>query len=407
MNASSEALCPICASRESEEFVRRSGVSVHQNLLCESREAAGRLARGELRMHVCRDCGFVFNAAFDESLLEYGRQYDNTQTHSPAFQEYVDQIVDRLVQRPEVRRGAVVEVGCGKGGFLRRLVEQAGPECAGHGYDPAYVGEEEALEGRLRFHRRYYQPDHAADVVLSRHVIEHIPQPMELLKSVRRTLVGSPHARGPARVCFETPCALWILKNQVVWDLFYEHCSLFTADSLATAFRLAGFQVESVEHVFGGQYLWLEAVLDRDAAPAPAARLSSTCAPEVVALAREFARKEAELIARWRRIVEERARCGGVVVWGGGAKGATFASLVDRDCRWVSAVVDVNPNKQGRFLPGAGHPLVSPQSLASLSIKSAILLNPNYADEVRGQLQELGLNIELIDLMNEPARSDS
>ena len=100
----------------------------------------------------------------------------------------------------------------------------------GVGFDPAYRGPDVDCSGRARFERRFYGPecaDTAADVVVCRHVIEHVPRPVELLRTVRQALAASPHAR----VYLETPDAAWILRNQVLCDLFYEHCSLFTAPS--------------------------------------------------------------------------------------------------------------------------------------------------------------------------------
>jgi len=388
-----ESTCPVCNTDDTELFLQRSSVPVHQNLLCDSPTDAQRLARGELQMRICRGCGFVYNAAFDASLLEYGRQYDNTQTHSAMFQGYVGELVERIVARPEVRRGSIVEVGCGKGGFLRQLVATAGSECQGHGFDPAYEGDEVDLAGRVRFHRCFYGPEQAAqaaDVVISRHVIEHIPRPMTILQSVRQALIHSPRAR----VYFETPCVHWILKNQVIWDFFYEHCSLFTAESLATAFQRAGFRVESVDHVFGDQYLWLEAVLDDQ--PSAVSSNPTTSIAELVELARQFTIGEAQWIDHWTGCVERHASEGEVVIWGGGAKGVTFANLVDRDRRWISAVVDVNPNKQGHLLPGTAHPIIAPESLVGRSVKTALLLNPNYEHEVRDQLRSLGLQVSLM-----------
>src|SRR5205085_12185192 len=113
-------------------------------------------------------------------------------------------------------------------------------------------------------------------------VIEHVPSPVELVRDIRRALVNSPRAK----VFLETPCVEWILRNRVIWDFFYEHCSYFTAASLATAVEMAGFKVESVEHIFNGQYLWLEAsVADgtSDVARQPG---------DVSVLAREFASAE-------------------------------------------------------------------------------------------------------------------
>jgi hypothetical protein len=39
-------------------------------------------------MAFCSDCGFVFNADFDESLLTYDDNYNNTQMFSPLLQKY-------------------------------------------------------------------------------------------------------------------------------------------------------------------------------------------------------------------------------------------------------------------------------------------------------------------------------
>ena len=63
--------CPVCGSREGREFLRRTRVPVHQNLVIVSLEEALRATRGDLVLASCTDCGFVFNSAFDASLLAY------------------------------------------------------------------------------------------------------------------------------------------------------------------------------------------------------------------------------------------------------------------------------------------------------------------------------------------------
>lgn len=243
--------CPICAGDRTTVFLRRDGVPVHQNLVMATPEAARSLARGDLTFAVCPDCGFVFNQAFDLARLAYGEDYDNTQSCSATFNTYLDGLVEDLVDRHGVRNCAIVEVGCGKGGFLRKLVEFADANNTGTGFDPSYVGEATSSDGRLTFRQCYYDDactEIPAGVVVCRHVIEHVPDPMSLLRSVRAALSRSPRAR----VFFETPCVDWILRNQVVWDFFYEHCSLFTASSLGVAFERAGFAVDRVKHIFGG-----------------------------------------------------------------------------------------------------------------------------------------------------------
>jgi SAM-dependent methyltransferase len=364
--------------------------------LLDDRKAARGLTRGDLQMTVCWSCGFVFNAAFDPTLLNYGAAYENTQTHSPAFARYVDELVQHLVTNRGLRNGTIVEIGCGKGGFLKKLVEPEEWNNQGVGYDPSYLGPERLCADRLRFRRTFYDETNRepADAVICRHVIEHIDAPVGLLKSVRAALNDSPQAQ----IFFETPCVEWILRHQVVWDFFYEHCSLFTAKSLSIAFERAGFRVTGCRHVFGGQYLWLES------RPASSAASLAHEAAEIVSLARRFAAAESRLRGNWDSALDSLSRRGPVALWGAGAKGVTFANLLDPNSERIACVVDVNPAKQGKFLAGTGTPIVAPEDLPSHAVRTVLVLNPNYRDEIQSRLTSLAEPITLVDLM-QPKRA--
>jgi len=381
--------CPVCNSNLIAPFLVRGSVPVHQNLVMADIISAIQINRGNLTLAVCEDCGFIFNQDFDGSKLSYGKEYDNTQTYSPSFESYISELARSLIYDKNIQNCSVVEVGCGKGSFLRKLVESEEWGNTGYGFDPSYVGAETIFDGRLKFEKRYYDSECAnihADVVVCRHVIEHIPDPLSLLFSVGQALVHSPNAR----VFFETPCVEWILRNQVIWDFFYEHCSYFTAESLATAFEVSGFQVKSVDHIFQGQYLWLEATI-------PAQKPAVTKKPALISiLANQFATSERELIGKWEIKIQKLASQGKVALWGAGAKGVTFANLIDPDRKWIDCIIDLNPNKQGKYIPGAAHPIVSYQDIANRGITTAILMNPNYYQENLLLLKASNLNIDLL-----------
>ena len=376
--------CPVCLSEQVDPFVRRDGVPVTQNLIVATATAAREITRGILDMCCCARCGFAFNRAFDASLPAYSEAYDNTQSHSPSFKAYMDELVRVIIEERGVRNARIVEVGCGKGYFLRRLVDNSAGN-TGWGFDPSYVGPESDLGGRLHFEKRNYGPGSrplGADVVVCRHVIEHIADPVALLATVRAALESSPGAR----VFFETPSLAWILEGLVIWDFFYEHCSLFTPASLTTAFQRAGFAIKRVATTFGGQYLWLEATL---AEPSDSPSLDAGSIP---ALARRFGEEEQKWIGHWRDRVRSSQK---LAIWGAGAKGVTFTNLVDPDCELIDCVIDLNPHKQNGFVPGTGHPIVGPEALGERGVTRVLLMNPNYRDENQALLHSLDLAIEL------------
>jgi hypothetical protein len=387
-----DPLCPVCEKPVPGSFLCRTSVPVHQHLLFDTPEEARAILRGTLDLRACRRCDFVFNAAFDPRLLSYGTSYDNSQAHSPTFAGYMDDLIRCLVEEHGVRSGRVVEIGCGKGVFLTRLLSHPDNRSEGIGFDPTYSGPESDLGGRVRFVRRFYTPETAvpADVIVCRHVIEHVARPLDLLRAIRASL-GSARTR----VFFETPCVEWILRRQVAWDFFYEHCSLFSRHSLGESLTQAGFCVTALRHTFGGQYLWAEARAEPGTWPAEIGAVGE--------LAAAFARHHPERVAGWFGVLQQIRALGTVAVWGAGAKGVTFCNLIDPRAEQLAGVVDVNPKKQGRYLAGTSHRILAPRQVAAEGLAAVLVLNPNYVPEITDTLERLECPARVIDLMEEEA----
>ena len=380
--------CPVCGSKELKIFLERKSVPVQQNFLTPSLEKALNVPRGDLKMTFCQNCGFVFNSAFDPSLMEYDEDYDNTQESSSYFLDHLNNLKNKLIKEKDLTNSVIAEIGCGKGFFLKMLVLDEQVNNKGFGFDPSYEGELELENGKLRFEQKYFDGScqgFKADALVCRHVIEHIPQPKAFLSEIKAALKESPGTR----LFFETPCVNWIFETKTFWDFFYEHCSIFTAESLAYLFRKTGFKVGFVGHVFQGQYLWLEAE--------NSANIDEIKSIEVNAdLIEEFSKFESQMVEKWRKTIKKLSENGKVAVWGAGAKGVTFVNLVDPEAKLVETLVDLSQNKQGKYVPGTGHPVSSYKNLEKLGVKNVIVMNPNYYDENVQLLKKAGMEINLI-----------
>jgi SAM-dependent methyltransferase len=383
-------VCPVCHSVHLRHVLERRGVPVHQNLPAPTAAAARSCLRGDLRLVQCLTCGFVFNAAFDETLQRYSPDYENAQTHSSAFRSYLEGLIAELIDRYALTGKTIIEIGCGKGEFLSRLCEAGGN--TGIGFDPSYVAGRDEVAPCVTIIPDFYRAGRAqtrGDFICSRHVIEHMAQPRQFLEALREA-IGD---RTDVAVFFETPDLEWILEHRAFWDIFYEHCSYFAMPVLAGLFRACGFQVLRSRRAFEGQYQWLEA--------RPACRSQSAPDWDTAVVARlaesvrEFAADCVVRQAGWARRVAALRKLGRCAVWGAGAKGVTFLNTLQLDLDVVPVVVDLNPRKHGRFIPGTAQPIVSPEALREAGVRTVLVMNANYLAEIREAVEALGLELEI------------
>ncbi len=377
--------CPACGAAASEPFLALPRVPVNPSQRSTTRAQATGVAVGDVLLTFCDRCAMIWNPEFDPAALDYDAEYENSLHFSPVFQGYAEELVERLVERYGIRGKTVVEIGSGKGEFLALVCERG--DNRGIGFDPTYNGESDAAaNGRVRFVPELYGEQTAveADLVVFRHVLEHVADPLGFLQDVRRAI-----GEREAVVYCEVPAAEYLLWERAVWDVIYPHCSVFAAAALRYLFERAGLRVLDSGFSFGGQYLWVEATPDSEVR----AVLPKAEAAALRPLVDSFSADVQAQRARWTETLTA-TNGDGVALWGGGAKGTTFLNLV-RGTEHVGAVVDLNPRKQGTFVPGTGHPIVAPEALVGRAPGRVIVMNPVYRDEIATRLAELDLHPEL------------
>jgi hypothetical protein len=72
-------------------------------------------------------------------------------------------------------------------------------------------------------------------------------------------------------------------------------------------------------------------------------------------------------------------------IWGGASKGVIFALLNSRLGRLIDIVIDINPAKQNKYLPGTGIKVRSESEVFDLlpSKSTIFIMNSNYLEEIK------------------------
>jgi hypothetical protein len=75
-------------------------------------------------------------------------------------------------------------------------------------------------------------------------------------------------------------------------------------------------------------------------------------------------------------------------------------NTIDPENRRIRFLIDINPAKQGKAVPGTGHPIVSPSYLREQRSRIAgiVNMNPNYLEENRSILSQMSLEIPIVSL---------
>jgi hypothetical protein len=386
-------LCPSCRQSWMQDFYEVQNIPVHSVLLMPTRESALGYRRRNLTLGFCPSCGFVANSSFDPTVHEYSTSCEESQGFSPTFNEFSRGLARRWVEQYELRGKSVLEIGCGKGEFLAQMVAEG--VAHGIGIDPAYVPGrlDTSVTSRLTFIQDLYDERHRhlmADVICCRHTLEHIAPTFDFMSTLRST-IGD---RIDTLVLFELPDVRRVLENAAFWDIYYEHCSYFTRGSLARLFRSTGFELLELELEYDNQYIVLAA--------RPSKRtMESTYGKEddleaVASAVALFPQRFSKMKDHWVSAINRRRAAGQkIVIWGGGSKAVSFLTTLDLKDQ-IDFVVDINPNKHDKFVPGTGHVVRDPSILEQHRPDCIILMNAVYAREVRNILQKMNLAPDLL-----------
>jgi SAM-dependent methyltransferase len=313
----------------------------------------------------CADCGLVqLGVVVPPAVLFSGYSYRTG--HSPGlvahFRDYAAEIGQRAELTP---KSLAIDIGANDGTLLRLLCERTG--CGVLGIDPCPAD--------MLVRKGEMTPDLAgeivathgpADLVTANNVLAHVDDLAGTLRATRMLL-----RPGGWFVC--EVGSLEAMCEAGIWEtVYHEHLSYFDAGTLAAALRGAGLWPVEIRRIatHGGS---LRVICQRSIEAAPG------CAPTLTRTS--LSGPSGKIAYRGARLRELGAD--GAVAFGASAKASVILWQTGLRPR---AVIDDNPLKQGKRMPGTDIPIVDRKALADA--EKVVVLAWNELPAIAGALPE-------------------
>jgi SAM-dependent methyltransferase len=349
-----------------------------------------------LRVMVCERCWLVQTEDFSGADVLFAADYAYFSSFAETWLEharqYVQSMIDRFSLGPQSK---VVEVAANDG-YLLQYVQDAGIPCLG--IEPTAGTAQAARKKGLMIIEKFFGQDlaqtlmadgHSADLMVANNVLAHVPDINDFIAGFKILL----KPQGVAT--FEFPHILRLVQENQFDTIYHEHysyLSLSTVETLFTSMGLHVFDVEKLSTHGGslrvyaqrddfGEHLRTHRVGDLLTEEKSAGILGTTF---YMGLQERAEMVKNDLLTFLLKIKRDGLS---VAAYGAAAKGNTLLNFAGVKPDLLSYVVDRNPAKQGKFLPGSRIPIVNEAHLQCNKPDRVLILPWNLRIEVMKQLE--------------------
>ncbi|HEY0240595.1 MAG TPA: class I SAM-dependent methyltransferase [Friedmanniella sp.] len=388
--------CRLCGAE-----LRRTFVDLGMSPPCELILGSDQIDAGEtfypLHVRICEQCLLVQLPAYIPADEIFTDEYAYYSSYSDSWVQHARRFVTDAASRFGLSEHSfVVEVASNDGYLLQHSVALG---IRSLGIEPtantAAVAQAKGIQTEVTFLGEGTGRDVAArhgraDLVVANNVFAHVPDIVDFARGLRALVADH------GVVSIEIPHLLQLIRHSEFDTIYHEHysyLSVLTAQRVLAAAGLTLFDVEELPTHGGSMRLWS---VPAESAPRIRSSVARLLADEAaagldsVAGHAGFARQVASIRNDFVEFLVGCQRQGlRVAGYGAPGKGNTLLNYCGVRSDLIEFVVDRNPHKHGKFLPGTHIPIHPVEKLDAEQPDYVVIMPWNLRKEISAQLHHV------------------
>jgi SAM-dependent methyltransferase len=345
-----------------------------------------------LRAFVCARCFLVQLEAFETPDHIFG-DYAYFSSYSTSWLEHSKRYVEQMIERFKLDETShVVELASNDGYLLRYFRERRIPVL---GIEPAANVAKVAVQAGIPTLVEFFGRDtavsivseSAADLLLGNNVLAHVPDLNDFVAGMKILL------KPGGVITMEFPHLMRLIEQNQFDTIYHEHFSYFSFVTARRVFAAHGLTLFDVEELptHGGSLRIFGAhaddpdkpETDRAAELAERERQAGYESTETYGAYAQQVRDDKRAVLSF--LIELKRAGHSIAGYGAPAKGNTLLNYCGVGTDFIDYTVDMNPHKQGHFLPGSHIPIRAPETLRETKPDVVLILPWNLREEIMDQ----------------------
>ena len=348
-----------------------------------------------LHAYICKNC-YLVQLEEVESPKNIFQNYSYFSSYSSSWLKHCKDYVNKVVNRFDLNSNSqVVEIASNDGGLLNFFKKKKIPVL---GIEPAKNIANKAEAIGIPTISRFFNSQLAeelvsskkqADLLIGNNVLAHVPNLNEFISSLKMILKPN------GVITLEFPSLLELIEKKQFDTIYHEHFSYFSYLTVEKIFNHHGLHLFDVEELktHGGSFrIYIQH--QKNSATHISDNISRIKLREKkygldkLNSYHNFSKKVEVIKYQLRQFLAKTKKSGkSIVAYGAPAKGNTLLNYCGIGADLIDYTVDLNPHKQGRFLPGTHIPIFHPERIKKTKPDYLLILPWNIKDEITEQME--------------------